>query len=209
MAAHEKWFGRVLDRRCRYDMHLNIADPPVRVALQQLAAKLTSLLAEVVTVEARVVELSSLIADPGATRQAWHPDSLLPSLVGAPLYTCFVALQPIDASMGPTRLIPRTHNSESHDKLRDEGVKGRRARESVVDTHMACGAGDAFLMDSRLWHCGGSNHSMKRRRLLYVTFGVPHCSPRGSTYSILWELTGRLRLRHYNDWGGGSSRAER
>ena len=104
MAAHERWFGRVLDRRCRYDMHLSISDPPVRVALQQLAAKLTTLLAEVVTVEARVVELSSLIADPGAARQPWHPDSLLPSLVGAPLFTCFVALQPIvncAAARGP------------------------------------------------------------------------------------------------------------
>ena len=65
----------------------------MRTAVQHLCASITPVLAEVVTLDAVVVELSSLVSDPGAIRQSWHPDSLLPSLVGAPLYTCFIALQ--------------------------------------------------------------------------------------------------------------------
>ena len=200
--ASERWFGAVRDRRNRYDMRLGIAAPPVRAALRSLCSSISPVLEELVTLDALVVELSSLIAEPGAIRQPWHPDSLLPSLVGTPLYTCFIALQDTDPSMGPTRLLPRTHTEECHRRLRNEGALGRRARQQAeaLDRHMACAAGDAFLMDSRLWHCGGSNHSARRRRLFYVTFGVPHAIPRGSTFSILDEQRNRLRLRHYRSW---------
>lgn len=195
--ASERWFGAVRDRRDRYDLRLSAEAPAVRDALQCLCSHISSLLEEVVTLDAFVVELSALVSDPGAIRQPWHPDSLLPSLVGAPLYTCFVALQNVTSSMGPTRVLPGTHTEEFHRRFRDDGYKGRRARQAAesCDEHMACECGDAFLMDSRLWHCGGSNQSGLRRRLLYVSFGVPHCVPAGSTYSILDEYKQRLRVR--------------
>ena len=48
---------------------------------------------------------------------------------------------------------------------------------------------------------GGCNASQLRRRLLYVTFGVPYCRPEGSTYSILEEhAQRRLKLRDYRDF---------
>ena len=51
---------------------------------------------------------------------------------------------------------------------------------------------------------GGANSSSRRRRLLYVTFGVPHCLPEGSTYSILDEYVGRLRLRDLDSWASAA-----
>lgn len=170
----------------------------MREALLRVCAAIAPLIEHCLTLDALVAELSCLISNPGAIRQPWHPDSLLPSPCGVPLYTCFVALQSIDPSMGPTRVLPGTHSSEWHGRLRDEGARGNKARRKIesMDEHMACEVGDAFLMDSRLWHCGGSNGSAQRRRVLYVSFNAPHCLPRGSTYSILGELAGRLRLRH-------------
>ena len=50
----------------------------------------------------------------------------------------------------------------------------------------------------------GANSSSRRRRLLYVTFGVPHCLPEGSTYSILDEYVGRLRLRDLDSWASAA-----
>lgn len=86
-------------------------------------------------------------------------------------------------------------------RMLDTTPAGLRTRDSTVKSavNMSCKAGDAYMMDSRLWHRGGSNESKLRRRLLYVTFGVPHCRPEGSTYSILDEMEGRLKLRDYVD----------
>jgi len=199
-AAFERWFGHVRERRRRYDLKLDIKEPVVLDALHSVCAGLGPILEEVLTADATVVELATMISDPGAAQQAYHPDSLLPSLVGAPLITCFIALQDIDAAMGPTRLLPDTHNVESHRRLRDMVSPHRQAYREAADAsgcHMGCQAGDAYLMDSRLWHRGGKNASELRRRLLYVTFGVPHCKPVGSTYSILAEMDGQLRMRDY------------
>ena len=52
----------------------------------------------------------------------------------------------------------------------------------------------AFLMDDASG-TQGEQQSGLRRRLLYVSFGVPHCVPAGSTYSILDEYKQRLRVR--------------
>ena len=204
IAAFDRWFGEVRDRKRRYDLKLAVDDDAVRTALRCLCMRLTPVLEQVATLDALVVELATLISDPGAVRQTWHPDSTLPSTSGAPLYTMFVALQTIDASMGPTQVMPRTHDAASHARLRGLGP----GREDVcTGLHMACEAGDVVLMDSRLWHCGGHNGSRARRRLLYATLAVPYCLPKGSTYSILEELGHpmrlhhRLRLRSYMEWG--------
>jgi hypothetical protein len=183
-------------------MKLDLELHAVRDALQSLCAAISPIVAELLTLDAFVVELASLISDPGAKEQIYHPDTLLPNLVGTPLYTCFVALQDIDLEMGPTRVLPGSHNEKSHRDLRDKSDRGATIRKAADASgcHMGCRAGDAFLMDSRLWHRGGRNSSKHRRRLLYVTFGAPFCRPPGSTYSILDELVGRLRLRDYGLW---------
>lgn len=168
LAAFSRYFGDIREQRHRYDMKLSIDDTPVRRAIHAICTALCPLLEAVMTLDARVVELSSLISDPGAKPQLYHTDSLLPSRCGAPLYTCFVALQDIDHSMGPTQLIPCTHNLDSHVRLREKTEEGKRDREmaDAASFHMGCRAGDAFVMDSRLWHRGGANNSGSRRRLL-------------------------------------------
>ena len=202
IAAFDRWFGEVRERRARYDLKLDIGGPAVRQALHALCMAVSPIIEELLTLDAVVVELASLISDPGARQQDYHPDSVLPSTCGTPLYTVFVALQDIDRSMGPTRVLPKTHDEESHRRLRSKAASGAKDRNAADESgvHMACMAGDAFVMDSRLWHRGGCNASVSRRRLLYVTFAAPHCFPPGSTYSILDEFVGRLRLRNYDCW---------
>uniref|UniRef100_A0A7S0L189 Phytanoyl-CoA dioxygenase n=1 Tax=Coccolithus braarudii TaxID=221442 RepID=A0A7S0L189_9EUKA len=215
ITAYERWFGDVRQRRHRYDLKLNVVEPTVLRAAHGLCAALCPILEQALTIDAVVVELAAMVSDPGAKQQAYHPDSLLPSWCGSPLYTVFVALQDIEPSMGPTRVLPRTHDLESHRRLRDTSARGVLDRKAadVSGLHMGCSSGDCFLMDSRLWHRGGENDSDCRRRLFYVTFGVPHCRPQGSTYSILDELVGRLRLRDYHRWARvgkeATARAER
>lgn len=199
VAAFERYFSEVRERTHRFDLKLSIKEPAVRGVLQKICTAVGPLMEQVATLDARIVELASLISDPTAKAQQYHSDTLLPSTCGAPVYTCFVALQDIDPAMGPTWVIPGTHTEANHRELRDQGPEGsckRRAAERAA-VQMSCKSGDAFVMDSRLWHHGGGNRSALRRRLFYVTFGVPHCHPDGSTYSILEEMAGQLRLR---DW---------
>ena len=66
-------------------------------------------------------------------------------------------------------------------------------------------AGDVLLMDSRAVHRGSANGERgERRTLLYVTLQVPENAPPGSTYSLLPEYRGRLRLRTLDRWGAPS-----
>lgn len=64
---------------------------------------------------------------------------------------------------------------------------------------MTMRAGDAALMDSRLWHSGGANSSSQRRCLLVVSFGDGANLPDGSTYSILPQLARKHTLRSLRD----------
>jgi hypothetical protein len=60
-------------------------------------------------------------------------------------------------------------------------------------------------MDSRAVHRGSANGERgERRTLLYVTLQVPENAPPGSTYSLLPEYRGRLRLRTLDRWGAPS-----
>ena len=198
-ATFDRYFGAVRQRVHRYDLKLSVEEPIVREVLRKLCSALGPLLEQVVTLDARIVELSSIISDPGAKPQQYHSDTLLPSTSGAPIYTCFLALQDVEPDMGPTWVIPGTHTEAQHHELRDEGPERSKKRQAAAMSavQMTCKSGDAFVMDSRLWHHGGGNKSDSRRRLFYVTFGVPYCHPKGSTYSILDELAGQLKLR---DW---------
>lgn len=99
-AASERWFGAVRDRRDRYDLRLAADAPAVQAALRRVGAAVAPLLEAVITLDSLVAELSCLISDPGAIRQSWHPDSLLPSQCATPLFTCFVALQTIEPVRG-------------------------------------------------------------------------------------------------------------
>jgi len=110
------------------------------------------------------------------------------------------------------------HDKREKEKSEREPARAYLGEALVQDAARECRvfagpvtAGDAMVMDSRTLHCGGENTSDKRRRLLYVTF---HCGtvapsadqegvarrPAHSTYSLLDEYAGMLKLSAAGEW---------
>eukprot|EP01052_Picozoa_sp_SAG31_P006917 SAG31_NODE_324_length_17691_cov_8.128126_13_plen_329_part_00 len=223
MAAAERsnYFGAVYCEEKRWDMFLRLAPEVLALLHETLSTVLKPLLASIVTAHGRLCELSALISDPGASRQPLHADTKwMPNVVsigdvGTRVVTCFIALQDIDAEMGPTVMIPGTHtDAEAHRKLAT--TLGQASREAELGelrgatasvaglelpvVHCTLRAGDAVLMDSQLFHCGGANRSLLRRRLLYFSAHAPGHLPAGSTYSIFPFYKDKLTLSNPTDW---------
>ena len=72
--------------------------------------------------QAALYELSCLISDKGSSRQVVHPDTPCTADDEAVLYTCFIALQDIDLTMGPTTWLPGSHTQAAHDLFKDDYV---------------------------------------------------------------------------------------
>jgi hypothetical protein len=186
-------FGNVFSRSHRYDMYLKnqgIYHEALREMLVS-SSSLGSLFSNLVGSEPGIFhECSALISDPGAASQPIHPDS--PYSTVAPMWTCFVALQDVTATMGPTMMLPQTHSLARHDQLKDPSQKdallaGCEYRRSVLQK------GDCAVMDSRCFHFGDANTSETRRVLLYFTIRnpahegeYPSC---GSLFPDMSELT--------------------
>ena len=170
--------------------------------------------------EAVLCELSCIVSENGSAAQNAHADTPNDSLATDALalaladtttdaaserprrlLTAFVALQNIDATMGPTLIWPGTQRQCFHDAVLSDGGT---AFNSTIGTHMNLSGGAAALMDSRTWHCGGANASETRRCVLVASFGAAGSLPLGSTYSILPHLVGRLTLRRLRDAHGMS-----
>ena len=153
--AASRWFGNVYERSGRWDLRLSTESPIVKNALRSLVTALFPLLEQIVTCDAFLVELASVVSDPGARRQPFHSDT---AWAPWPLYTIFIALQGIDALMGPTQVAPGTHSEERHHLLSShaEGADAAVCKGDGGPPYiMSCNAGDGFVMDSRLYHCGG------------------------------------------------------
>ncbi|VEU39047.1 unnamed protein product [Pseudo-nitzschia multistriata] len=155
--------------------------------------------------EASLWELNCFMSNSGARRQLVHADCVcleaVPGLkhtdsneegedAGEPiLLTCFVALQDIDPSMGPTVFMPGTHNIRSHNVFFETGRDGASSpsadgaspkngllssRKSVSGAPLP--RGSCILFDPRVLHCAGANDCPdpeKTRALFYVTFKNP------------------------------------
>lgn len=132
---------------------------------------------------ATLVELSSLISDPGSPAQPLHADTLWTNR--AEILTIFVTLQQTHDAMGPTVMLPRTHSHPSHwhKAVKNAGPeeRSRLAADPVFQKQylgtpeaVYCSApvGSAFVMDSRLLHFGGGNLAGQgaRRVLFYMSF---------------------------------------
>jgi hypothetical protein len=179
-----KYFADVLLKSNRCDMLLPLkGSPVVQTALRELLVqgKLANVLVSTVGDEATLYELSVLISEPGSPRQPVHPDN--PHQEHPPLVTCFVALQDIDATMGPTTFLPKTHTAEAHADF--DNVSQRDAMlETRPNVHALLNAGDVALFDSRTMHCGGSNEG-STRALFYLSFRNPSAKmPIGNVGSI-------------------------
>ncbi|KAJ1455975.1 hypothetical protein M885DRAFT_518879 [Pelagophyceae sp. CCMP2097] len=164
---------RVLVRLNRCDLLLPLDGPGgdvVLSALRELLAHGTTLgdsLDSVVGAGAMLYECAALISDKGAPRQVAHPDV---SWSEVPLtFTVFVALQDVDAKLGPTLFLPGTHVEAAHAAFYGGAeVKDSLLREAATRT-ATLRAGDASIFDSRTLHCGTRNDGGPRV-LFYFTF---------------------------------------
>jgi ectoine hydroxylase-related dioxygenase (phytanoyl-CoA dioxygenase family) len=193
-------FASVLLKSNRCDLTIPIEPPIVKQALRHILEKssVKQTIEELLTSDAVLYELSCLISDSGSPRQNIHPDN--PFLVNQPneptLLTCFIALQDIDFSMGPTVWIPKTHNLKSHERFQDETL-GHNGEESPKDSLLrnslhvlgTLKKGCCAIYDSRVLHCGSANrHESLSRALLYFSFKNPKIGYPGNPASIRRNL---------------------
>jgi ectoine hydroxylase-related dioxygenase (phytanoyl-CoA dioxygenase family) len=139
-------------------------------------------------------ELNCFMSNAGARRQLVHADNVCLEPVqglqeGEPIIlTCFIALQDIDASMGPTVFMPKTHSIDAHNRFFETG---RDEASTKTDTYSPkneilksspsiMGAplpkGSCILFDPRVLHCAGANvcrDTQKTRALFYLSFKNP------------------------------------
>jgi len=103
--------------------------------------------------------------------------------------TCFVALQDVDATMGPTCWIPRSHNEEAHEEFFSTQVvdgssekskeKFLRKRKNVLGT---LPQGACVIFDPRTLHCATANTCPDpnvNRALFYLSFKNPRVADPG------------------------------
>lgn len=132
--------------------------------------------------ECELVTLGAIVSLPGSENQDVHPDI---GQANCSLVTSFVALQDIDASMGPTTVYPRTHTEDFHVLARGmrsiapsgvpaEGFDSYSARsidELAPETarEVILREGDMLVMDARIYHFGSANTSDKERYLMQLS----------------------------------------
>lgn len=116
----------------------------------------------------------------------------------AMIFTSLIALQDIDADMGPTQVWPATHTMEHHCTLWNNiGKLNNWEADKVFGIEhkkMTLSCGDLVLYDSRVMHCGGANTSDRRRSVLCVSAMGPGIRPDGTTWTMLKSLRNRLAL---------------
>lgn len=169
-------FARVLLPKNRWDLLLPLdqADP-VMQAMDELIGKggsLNSILDSTVGKDGRIYEMACLVSDPGSERQAIHPDIPFESEDEITLITCFVALQDINDTMGPTVYLPKTNTAANHERFNNRAT----ADEMLAETrnlYSTLNAGDCSVYNPATLHCGSANKSDTRRAIFYLTFWNP------------------------------------
>ena len=144
--------------------------------------------------ESALVELSCMIAFPGATEQAAHAD--VPRDTETPTATLWVLLQDVGLESGPTHVFPddcdaraRTLESEArrptHYAPDGEPEADIAPIEAPATAVALLGvAGGAAAMDCRLVHYGGANSSVAPRVQLSATFRRGERTGDGFTYQL-------------------------
>ena len=140
-------FGNVHAKSSRWDFHLEL-DPLVSKATSEVAACLSSVLCGThVGPVACLCELSTIVSDPGSTRQPLHSDTRCEENDAKTQHniTLFCALQPITAAMGPTVVFPCSHNRVAQiEMLRSRSTKGgETTADAPVSSSNAGGADNA------------------------------------------------------------------
>lgn len=178
-APRNYWFGNVLEKSNRWDLLLPFnKDHQDSVIVRQALAELLGeqgaigrIIDEILGEEAVLYELACMISDPGSQRQEIHPD-IMYSKDDIPLIACFISLQDIDSSMGPTVFIPDTVTEDAHRKINSIHLADEML-QSIPSCISTLGIGDCSLYNPMVLHAGGGNVSKQRRRLFYFTFLDP------------------------------------
>ena len=164
--------GFTLERRPehRRDFVLPMPEPLEVVLRTVLSGNVGSILVDALGVDAQICEITAIVSEPGATAQAFHGDNCWrasdPRLV-----TIFLALHDIlDEAQGPTYFCPHTHVPECFPGNEWLAPTPALVAERDGGVWFELHTGDAMLMESTTWHCGGSNTSERRRTLLSVSF---------------------------------------
>jgi len=198
-------FADVLLKENRCDLTIPIQDDIVVDALLHALQKtpVGKMMASMLGKQAGLYELSCLISDTGSNRQVVHPDTpSTPDDDDAVLYTCFIALQDIDLTMGPTTWLPETHKTAAHELFQDDYVPATSGGESSKDkllrtTPAVLGTlpkGSCAIFDSRLLHCGGANTSETSRALFYFSFKNAEIGYPGNPASIRPNLSSKYTI---------------
>lgn len=206
-------FADVLLKSNRCDLKIPLGyngslENPAMEVLQHILCQsaVKDTIAASLTDQAVLYELSCLISDPGSQRQVIHPDNpYLPNREDPTLITCFIALQDVDVSMGPTVYLPRTHTAKAHAAFQDESISPDQT-ESPKDQLLRASKpllgtltkGSCAVYDSRVLHCGSANRSRANtsRAIFYFSFRNPAVAYPGNPASIRSDLAAaRLTLQ--------------
>ena len=178
----------------RAHIALDLTDDLKSILAAATARAAPSLAAAGLDDESHLVELSCMIAFPGATEQAAHAD--VPRDTETPTATLWVLLQDVGLESGPTHVFPddcdaRARTLETHaarptnyapDGEADDVPPAAAAGDDAVPLLGA--AGDAVAMDCRLVHYGGANSSVAPRVQLSATFRRGERTGDGFTYQL-------------------------
>jgi Phytanoyl-CoA dioxygenase (PhyH) len=181
-------FARVLLKRNRYDMSLPFEQTHdgadiVMQALWELLGDggatnphgtVGYIFESALTQDAVLHEFGALISDPASDRQILHPDmahqGAVQTRTGPPFLTCFVAVQDVEAAMGPTEILLSTNTMEAHEAFANVDVRDDFLRQVPSVALALLNQGDAAIYDTTTLHAGTANRSNKRRRIFYCTF---------------------------------------
>ena len=165
---HERRFSNIRERNHRWDLKLKDT-PIVHQAMREVLSGnnfLRYILAPLCGCseddidDVILAELGALISEPGAKHQQWHADTAHTGPMQPDCICCFITLQETPLSMGPTQLIPYTHLADFHSSAMANFPPKGLMPASVEPKSMLSGytsAGQALLMDCRLYHRGSAN----------------------------------------------------
>jgi ectoine hydroxylase-related dioxygenase (phytanoyl-CoA dioxygenase family) len=180
----QPYFADVREKLNRWDVLLPLEESDmVQQAVWELLVENTVVSDSIESIlgpSAQLYEMGSLISDPGSERQLLHADynyqpDFQPDI--PPALTCFVALQDIDESMGPTIFLPASATEEYHKEIamgqNDEYGDGDHKSQLLsksTNVLSTLHTGDCSLYNPMTLHCGGANRSDKRRVIFYFSF---------------------------------------
>jgi hypothetical protein len=190
---------------CRYAVQLGLTHA-TRAAVLAVrgSAPMASALAAQLGDDAALCELSCEMSDGGAPIKPMH--CATPACVedaqthyqealaqrGASVLTVLIALCDVGYRAGAPLVWPRSHAAAVHADVRTRGADALR---DGVGVHFDLRCGDAVLLDSRLWRCGGAHApGLHRTALLAISFCMPSLFPDGRQYTMRPTLVAQFSL---------------